>query len=248
MNFTSSGWSVLPGEHVQIGDDRHLVINGQRLDASTPHFENVYGFDPNKPPEKASIPATSTARSRRNSICIPISRRCFPTRRQFSPTAADSYMVMGDNTCNSSDSRTWGISPRKTSSANLSSSIGRSRNASAGAFHHRTMSAARTRNGLDHRRVVGHRPGAGEMFCRRRLTTDPGRAQHVRFGNARGRIATGCKIEAIVLTADLSLPETPGKIYSELKGRGIVVDVLVNNAGFGSHDLFWNCRCNGNLK
>lgn len=47
-----------------------------------------------------------------------------------------------------------------------------------------------------------------------------------------------CKVEAIVLTADLSLPETPGKICSELKGRGIVVDVLVNNAGFGAHGLF----------
>ncbi len=47
-----------------------------------------------------------------------------------------------------------------------------------------------------------------------------------------------CKVEAIVLTADLSLHETPGKIYSELKGRGIVVDVLVNNAGFGAHGLF----------
>jgi short-subunit dehydrogenase len=53
-----------------------------------------------------------------------------------------------------------------------------------------------------------------------------------------GELRRDCKIEAIVLTADLSLPETPGTIYSELKGRGIVVDVLVNNAGFGSHGLF----------
>src|SRR6267142_1849078 len=28
---------VMPGDRVSIGDDRHLVINGQRLDASTPH-------------------------------------------------------------------------------------------------------------------------------------------------------------------------------------------------------------------
>ena len=44
---------VLPGERVQIGDDRHMIINGQRLDASTPHFENVYGFNPNKPPHES---------------------------------------------------------------------------------------------------------------------------------------------------------------------------------------------------
>ena len=36
-----------------------------------------------------------------------------------------------------------------------------------------------------------------------------------------------------VLTADLSLAESPQKTHSELVGRGIVVDVLVNNAGFG---------------
>ncbi len=41
---------ALPGERVQIGNDRHLRINGRRLDASTPHFENVYGFDPKQPP------------------------------------------------------------------------------------------------------------------------------------------------------------------------------------------------------
>ena len=32
------------------GDDRHLIINGKRLDASTPHFENVYSFNPKEPP------------------------------------------------------------------------------------------------------------------------------------------------------------------------------------------------------
>ena len=53
---------------VQIGNDRHLRINGQRLDASTPHFENVYGFNPSTPPRKANTPAMSTARSRRNTI------------------------------------------------------------------------------------------------------------------------------------------------------------------------------------
>jgi uncharacterized protein len=46
------------------------------------------------------------------------------------------------------------------------------------------------------------------------------------------------KVEVNVLTADLSKPETPGNIFSELKGRGMVVDILVNNAGFGAHGLF----------
>jgi len=48
-----------------------------------------------------------------------------------------------------------------------------------------------------------------------------------------GELRRDCKAEAIVLTADLSQPEIPQKIFSELQGRGVVVDVLVNNAGFG---------------
>jgi short-subunit dehydrogenase len=46
------------------------------------------------------------------------------------------------------------------------------------------------------------------------------------------------KIEALVLTADLSLPETPAHIFKELQGRGVRVDVLVNNAGFGANGTF----------
>jgi short-subunit dehydrogenase len=53
-----------------------------------------------------------------------------------------------------------------------------------------------------------------------------------------GQLRRDFKVEATVLTADLSQPETPGNIFSELKGSGIVVDVLVNNAGFGAHGRF----------
>src|SRR5450432_1881761 len=45
-------------------------------------------------------------------------------------------------------------------------------------------------------------------------------------------------IEVKVLTADLSLPETPKRIFSELSAQKISVDVLVNNAGFGAHGAF----------
>ena len=45
-------------------------------------------------------------------------------------------------------------------------------------------------------------------------------------------------IQAIVITADLSRPESPQEIFDECKGRGITVDVLVNNAGFGLHGGF----------
>ena len=41
-----------------------------------------------------------------------------------------------------------------------------------------------------------------------------------------------------VITADLARPAAPQAIFDELKGRGMTVDVLVNNAGFGLHGSF----------
>jgi signal peptidase I len=32
------------GEHVRIGDDRHVIVNGKRLDNTMRHFERVYAF------------------------------------------------------------------------------------------------------------------------------------------------------------------------------------------------------------
>jgi short-subunit dehydrogenase len=46
------------------------------------------------------------------------------------------------------------------------------------------------------------------------------------------------KIETHILTADLSLPETPKRIFDELHKTGVTVDVLVNNAGFGALGTF----------
>lgn len=41
-----------------------------------------------------------------------------------------------------------------------------------------------------------------------------------------------------VLVSDLARPEAPQEIFDELKGAGVTVDALVNNAGFGSYGLF----------
>ncbi len=45
-------------------------------------------------------------------------------------------------------------------------------------------------------------------------------------------------IEVHVLGADLAESTAASRIFEELKGRGIAVDVLVNNAGFGLHGGF----------
>ena len=104
---------VLPGEKVSIGNDRHMRINGQRIDASTPHFANVYGFDPNVPPSESKysghVNNTIAARYGLYSNLSPL----MPEEDSVYQNPPDSYMVFGDNTCNSSDSRTWGSLPTK---------------------------------------------------------------------------------------------------------------------------------------
>jgi signal peptidase I len=104
---------VMPGERVSIGDDRHLVINGQRLDASTPHFENLYGFDPKTPPRESQFSGHVNGTVAQEFNLYPNLAPLFPDAQTVFTNDPNSYMVMGDNTCNSSDSRTWGSFPTK---------------------------------------------------------------------------------------------------------------------------------------
>ncbi len=90
---------ALGGERVQIGPDRHLVINGQRLDAATPHFENVYTFDHERPPRESEYSGHVN-----NSHLAPY----FSGQPEGVIVPEGQYMVMGDNTVNSLDSRNWG--------------------------------------------------------------------------------------------------------------------------------------------
>src|SRR5882672_5405928 len=54
-------------------------------------------------------------------------------------------------------------------------------------------------------------------------------------------VAADCEkngVAAHVLVKDLSDEKAAEKIFDELQARGIQVDVLVNNAGFGTHGEF----------
>jgi signal peptidase I len=93
---------ALGGERVQLRDDRHLIINGKRLDASTPHFENVYSFNPNEPPRDSHYSGH---------VNFPYLAPYFQDKPDGVVVAPNHFMVMGDNTVNSLDSRTWGDFP-----------------------------------------------------------------------------------------------------------------------------------------
>jgi signal peptidase I len=103
--------TVLPGERAQIGDDRHLVINGHRLDATTPHFEKVFGFNPGQPPQVDQYSGYLNGVLSREYIRGPNIAPLFPDADSVYTNGPDSYLFMGDNTCNSYDSRSWGQVP-----------------------------------------------------------------------------------------------------------------------------------------
>ncbi len=56
------------------------------------------------------------------------------------------------------------------------------------------------------------------------------------------------KVGVSVLPYDLSLPQAPGELFSAVRGEAVQVEVLVNNAGFGSHGDFAHTEFSSQLE
>ncbi len=100
-------------ERLQIGNDRHLIIDGtNRLTSATRGFEKVYSFPEDRPPLDSLYSGhlnESVARGFGLSRLAPL----FPNGSTEITLTPYHYMVMGDNTVNSLDSRAWGEFPRE---------------------------------------------------------------------------------------------------------------------------------------
>jgi len=92
----------LGGERIQLGHDRHLIIDGRRLDSSAPHFEKVYSFNPNEHARDSQYSGH---------VDNPEMSPFFQGSPEGVVIPKDHFMVMGDNTVNSLDSRFWGDFP-----------------------------------------------------------------------------------------------------------------------------------------
>jgi signal peptidase I len=94
----------LGGETISIGEDRHARIDGRRLDSSTPHFENVYAFDPRTEPRDSHYSGHILQEDERSRLRTP------DNTIKVDP---GHFVVFGDNTANSLDSRYWGELPEE---------------------------------------------------------------------------------------------------------------------------------------
>lgn len=103
---------ALGGEQVRLGNDRHLVINGKRLDATTPRFENVYTFSGPPQVNRYSGHVNNVVANQSFRMYSRLAQK-FPDENRVFHVPTGHYLAMGDNTMSSSDSRDWGALPQK---------------------------------------------------------------------------------------------------------------------------------------
>jgi signal peptidase I len=114
---------ALGNETISIGHDRHIRINGRRIDANDSGFEFLYDFPIDLKPihgQVAWIPTNpaidsvysghvNNSHGGAHGNLAPF----FPDSESNLKLKPNQYLMFGDNTTNSSDSRTWGQLPMR---------------------------------------------------------------------------------------------------------------------------------------
>jgi uncharacterized protein len=90
--------------------------------------------------------------------------------------------------------------------------------------------------------ITGASSGIGEAFARKLaaqgrnvLLVARSEDKLITLCNELGRMNS---IRAQHLALDLSLPESPARVFEETEKRGLIIDLLINNAGFGAFGDF----------
>ena len=90
--------------------------------------------------------------------------------------------------------------------------------------------------------ITGASSGIGKTFAETLAAKGANVVLVARSGDTLRKLASEIKkqskVKAEVVVADLSDPKAPSKVFATVSRKGYQVDVLINNAGFGTHGLF----------
>ena len=90
--------------------------------------------------------------------------------------------------------------------------------------------------------ITGASGGIGAELARYHAAKGGDLVLVARSGDAleqlKQELTSAHNVKVVVITADLSQPESAESIYQQTEAAGIQIDILINNAGFGGHGKF----------